>query len=61
MGQPQKNLFSRLRPDNLDHNNNNNNDDDDDDDDDDEDDNKLPIDVYFYNEIILASIKITLI
>ena len=32
MGQPQKNLFSRLRPDKLDHNNN----DDDDDDDDDE-------------------------
>ena len=58
MGQPQKNLFSRLRPDNLDHNNNNYNNDDDDDD---EDDNKLPIDVYFYNEIILASIKITLI
>ena len=56
MGQPQKNLFSRLRPDNLDHNNNNYNNDDDD-----EDDNKLPIDVYFYNEIILASIKITLI
>ena len=54
MGQPQKNLFSRLRLDNLDHNNNNNNNNDD-------DNNKLPIDVYFYNEIILASIKITLI
>ena len=59
MGQPQKNLFSRLRPDKLDHNNND--DDDDEDEDEDEDDNKLPIDVYFYNEIILASIKITLI
>ena len=32
MGQPQKNLFSRLRPDNLDHNNNNNNNNNNDDD-----------------------------
>ena len=33
MGQPQKNLFSRLRPDKLDPNNNDNDDNDDDDDD----------------------------
>ena len=43
MGQPQKILFSRLRPDKLDNNNNNNNDDDDDDDEDEDDNNKLPI------------------